>query len=454
MADLEREVRERVTTLAQRYKVPGVAAGVSLCGETFFACTGVTHVAHPLPVDPDTIFQIASCSKPFTATLVMQLVEEGALGLDDPVQKHLPDFHMPERRYDGAVTVRHLLSHRVGIDGDVLLVRPLQPSTPDGLLGAIARARQLVPPGGPRSYCNAGFSLAGRLVETLRGRTFAEVLRERITGPLAMSHSFTRADEAIVHRVAMRHRSSPGHEPTPLLDGGWRSGWESPPVDAPAGGILSSAADLLRWLEFWLGRCDAGVEAPLRPESRAAMCEDQLEPWNPISGQALGWEVRTDPSARVLNHGGLRPGYCSYTLFVPSLDLAAVVLTNATTGARVHVELTRWLVGELGGRAWVHPEPLPVQPRLTGYTGAFWGAFGTTHVREVDGELELTTVRHATDDGSWQPPPEPPVRIRLCSAVLGVATAPEVSRGALLDFDPDASPPAWLRFGGRISVRV
>ncbi|HUG37530.1 MAG TPA: hypothetical protein VML54_11300, partial [Candidatus Limnocylindrales bacterium] len=157
-------------------------------------------------------------------------------------------------------------------------------------------------------------------------------------------------------------------------------------------------------------------------------------------------------------HGGLTAGYCSFTLFAPALDLVAVVLTNSTSGALLHMELTRWLVGEVGGRPWRDPEPLVPQPDPARYAGDYWGAFGTTRVRAAsapDGpELELATERHPTDDGSWQPPPEPPLRARLYARDLAVATAPEPSRGVLVDFDADGEPPAWLRIGGRICVRI
>lgn len=454
MTDLERALGERVENLVERHKLPGIAVGVDVAGRSFSVCRGVTHVSHPLPIDPDTLFQIASNSKPFTATLVLQLVAEGLVDLDAPLRKYLPEFRMPERRHDDAVTVRQLLSHRVGIDGDVLFIRQPSPPTLDNLFDALARARPLVPPGGPWTYCNAAFSLAGRLVEVVRAQPYTDVLRERIFAPLGMTRSCTRADEAIFHRVAMRHLSLPGRAPIPLPGGGWQRGWELAPIDAPAGGILSSASDLLRWLRFWLGRPDEGATPVLDDAHRARALEEQGAAANAYYGQALGWASRNDPAARVLNHGGLTAGYCSYTLFAPSLDLAAVVLTNSTAGGIVHTELTRWLVGEVGGKPWVDPAPLVPQPALAPYTGAYWGAFGVTRVREVDGELELATERHSTDDGSWQPPPDPPVRLRLCAERLAIAVAPDASRGALLDFDPAETPPAWLRFGGRISVRI
>jgi len=459
MDDLPGALAARIEDLAERHHVPGVAAGIDLAGERVVACHGITHVSHPLPVDERTLFQIASNSKPFVATLVLGLVEEGRLGLDDPVRKHLPEFRMPESRYDDAVTVRHLLTHRVGWDGDHLFVRQPQPDTLDAIFEPMARARQLVPPGGHWTYSNAAFSVAGRLVEVLTGQPFALALRERLLSPLGMLRTFTKADEAIFHRVAMRHLSVPGREPIPLPGGGWQAGWELVPFDVPPGGLISCVEDLLIWLRFWLGRPESTPQAsPLGDALRRQALEPQLPPYNPRQGQAIGWEIRQDPAGPVLGHGGLTAGYCSYTLFAPELDLAAVVLTNSTTGYRVHTELTHWLVGELGGTPWSDVVPLDPQPALERYTGAYWGSFGTTHVRATEeGDLELETRRHPTEDGIWQPPAEPPLRARLHAPDGAVVTDPEASRGTLVSFDPDAGEgqsPAWLRAGGRISVRI
>jgi len=132
----------------------------------------------------------------------------------------------------------------------------------------------------------------------------------------------------------------------------------------------------------------------------------------------------------------------------------AVVLTNATSGGRVHTALARWLVGEIGGTPWQDPLPLEPQPLLGRYVGDFWHSFGTTRVRATeDGDLEFDTRRHSTEDGSWQPPPEAPVRARLVALDCAIVTSPGATFGALIDFDPDSATPAWLRIGGRIAVR-
>lgn len=457
MENLVPAMSERLGALAEQHGVPGVAAGFDWKGETALACHGVTHVEHPLAVDGGTLFQIASNSKPFVMTLVLALVEEGRLSLDDPVRTYLPEFRMPDPAYDDAVTVRHLLTHTVGWDGDHLFVRQPEPDTLDAIFEPMRHARQLVPPGAAFTYSNAAFSVAGRLVEVLREQSFEEALRAGILEPLGMSRTCLRADEAIFHRVAMRHLSIPDREPIPLPGGGWQSGWELVPFDRPAGGVISSVDDLLAWLRFWLGRPQAEAGAlPLGDAMRRGALEDQAPCYSPGLRQVLGWEVRDWPFGRVYGHGGLTAGYCSYTLFAPDLDLAAVVLTNSTSGAAVHRELLRWLVGEVGGAPWTPPEPLEPQPEdLARYVGDYWHSFGTTRVRVTeDGDLELDTARHPTDDGSWQPPPEEPVRARLLERDHAIVTTPGPTEGAVVNFDADAEPPAWLRTGGRIAVRV
>lgn len=457
MRDLPRALTERVASLAREFDVPGVAAGVDWKGESTIACHGVTHVDHPLPVDSGTLFQIASNSKPFVMTLLLALVEEGRLSLEDPVRRHLPEFRMPDPAYDDAVTVRHLLTHTVGWDGDHLFIRQPTPNTLDAIFEPMGGARQLAPPGGPLSYSNAAFSVAGRLVEVLMQQPFEHVLRTRILEPLGMRRTCTRADDAIFHRVAMRHLSIPGRAPIPLSGGGWQQGWELVPFDRPAGGVISCVDDLLAWLRFWLGRpVGAPGALPLGDTFRCKALAEQMPRYNEQNGQALGWEIRYDPAARVYCHGGVTVGYCSYTLFVPDLDLAAVVLTNSTSGGRLHRELTRWLVGEIGGTPWRALEPITPQPSdLTRYEGAYWHSFGITRVRATsEADLELDTTRHATDDGSWQPPPENAVRAKLVARDHAAITTPGATAGNLIDFDPDRTPASWLRTGGRLAVRI
>src|SRR5215469_16126401 len=109
---------ERIPDALVRHKVPGVALAITCDGQDFVRGFGVTNINHPLPVDEDTLFQIGSTTKTFTATAVMRLVEQGKLSLDLPVRNYLPDFSMQDPVVTAELTMRHLLTHVGGWDGD------------------------------------------------------------------------------------------------------------------------------------------------------------------------------------------------------------------------------------------------------------------------------------------------------------------------------------------------
>ena len=433
-------------------RTPGAAVGVWHAGQETLTARGVTNAEHRLDVDERTLFQIASNSKTFTATLVMQLVERGQVDLDRPVQDYLPRFRLPDAARSGDVLVRHLLTHRVGWDGDELFVRPPGERVLSDVYERMSNARQLVPPGSDWTYNNAGFSVAGHLVETLHEKPFDQVLRSELLEPLGMNHTFTRADQVVTHRVASPHLSSAKIAPVVLRGGGWQPGWEIEPHDTPAAGLVSCVDDLLRWLRFHLGELDSD-SAPLSRQTLRAMHAPAVERWNADSGHAIGWAIWYAGDTPIRNHGGLTAGYCTLTLFSPEHELAAVFLTNSTAGGRLHRNLSRFVVSQLTGAPTDPPEPLRKQPPLQEFAGVYRGSFGLRTVTALDRELELTTRAHSTEDGSWQPPADPPLRLRFYEPDLAVVVEPETHRGMLVDFGRSNGAVGWLRLGARIHTR-
>src|SRR5207302_9674287 len=118
LADRTRGLRERLATLIERHGVPGAAAGVLSRGEIVEAAAGVLNVDTAIEATPDSVFQLGSIGKVWTATVVMQLVDEGLLDLDAPIVDVLPEFRVADPDVSKRVTMRHLLSHSSGIDGD------------------------------------------------------------------------------------------------------------------------------------------------------------------------------------------------------------------------------------------------------------------------------------------------------------------------------------------------
>src|SRR5207245_10874628 len=146
--ELEALVREGMA----RHHVPGVAIGMLHAGEEDVAAYGVTNLEHPLPIDADTLFQIASITKTMTATVVMRLVERGALDLDAPVRRYLPEFRVRDEAAASQATLRHLVTPTTGWLGDCL---PGLGKGEDALaryVPATAGPEQPTPPGETRHY--------------------------------------------------------------------------------------------------------------------------------------------------------------------------------------------------------------------------------------------------------------------------------------------------------------
>src|SRR5262249_6928757 len=159
------------------------------------------------------------------------LAEDGLLSFDDPVAKYLPDLGARTGLDADAITIEHLLSHQAGFDGDHLMAQK------SGDLSELRNARRFFEPGAGYSYNNAAFSIAGALIEKVSGEPFDRFMRRQLFIPLGMHTACFRADDAIMHRVAMSH-ASVGGPPFVIRRLGWQPGWELQPIDWPPGGLI------------------------------------------------------------------------------------------------------------------------------------------------------------------------------------------------------------------------
>ena len=253
-----------VTAKMAEYRVPGVGLGLVKNGQVTVRGFGVTNVDDPQPVTADTVFTIASISKTVTATAVMKLIEQKRAELKAPIQKYLPEFRVQDEQTSREVSFWHLLTHTPGWEGQL--------SSEDRGAEALAHFAtmilrdlpQLAPAGAVWSYNNAGFSLAGRLIEIITGRNIHEALRELVFAPLGMTRSFTRFADAITHRVTLGHREQNGQtqviRPYQSTSG------------TTAGGVMTSISDLMRYAQFHLGDGTAGDGKPFLPERCCRRC--------------------------------------------------------------------------------------------------------------------------------------------------------------------------------------
>ena len=330
-----------LSDLATGHHVPGAQAGVLVLDEQGneldrrIFVTGVTSLRTGVEVTRDTLFQCGSITKVWTATLIMQLVEEGRLDLDTLVAEILPEFTLADPAATTAITVRHLLNHTSGIDGDIFRDTGDGDDCVERYVADLATAQSVTRPGGPANYCNAGFVVAGRIVEVLRDAVWDDVLGDRILRPLDLAHAaITRAKDAPLFRVAVGHSRRPDAdavEPTTT--------WMLPRSLGPAG-LLTASVDTL--LSFAAAHLRGGVGFKgtriLSRESTLAMQEQQvgLRGMSTVQeGWGLGWARERWAGHPAVGHDGGTIGQKARLRLFPDLGLVTAVLTNGTDGLRL-----------------------------------------------------------------------------------------------------------------------
>jgi CubicO group peptidase (beta-lactamase class C family) len=433
-----------------RLGVPGVALGVLEAGRTLTAGFGVDNVEHPRPVEPTTIFRIASISKTFTATAVMRLVEQGRLDLDAPLRRFVPDLRLADPVATERATLRHCLNHYGGWTGDVFDDYGRGDDALARYVAYMAEVPQLTPLGRVWSYNNAGFCLAGRAVELATGLTFERAIQELLLDPLGMARTFFFAEDVVVEPVAARHVA---------LDDGPRvvRPWLLPRAGHAMGGLLSCVDDLLRWARFHLGDGTAPDGARLLRRETLDHMHAALAPAGSLA-DAIGVAFQTTVVAGVptVGHGGSWLGQLSSFRLVESRDFAVVVLTNGHRGAELHGRATAAALAEHLGL--VPPPRQLIDPgadRLREHVGAYEAAIDDVALSLRDGALVLEQTRRM-DIMAARPesPHPPPVRLGFVAddRVVGLDPPSEGARGEFLRGADGQIE--WFRWGGRIHRRA
>jgi CubicO group peptidase (beta-lactamase class C family) len=357
---------ERLGSLAAEHQVPGAALGILRLHpdgegepvEQVELATGVLNLGTGAAATPDSLFQIGSITKVWTATMVMQLVEEGTLDLDAPILEVLPELRLSGPEVTEQVTMRHLLTHTSGIDGDVFSDTGRGDDSVERYVELLAKAAQNQPLGATHSYCNAGYVIAGRVVEKLTGLIWDEALRARLGLPLGLTRTFTLAEEAIVHRVAVGHL---GAEPTPTQT------WAPPRSVGPAGSIISTVGEVLAFARMHLrdGVADDGGRV-LGAASVAEMTRLQAEvPDTRTLGDSwgLGWIRFGWDGRRLFGHDGATIGQAASLRILPDEGLAVVVLANGGRTHNLFHDLFHEVFSELAGLSVPRPcVPPPTPP--------------------------------------------------------------------------------------------
>ncbi|HZC71968.1 MAG TPA: serine hydrolase domain-containing protein [Jatrophihabitans sp.] len=284
-----RDIGGLLTGVVQEIDAPGAALAIAAEGEVREFAAGIANIDTGVEMTPDTLFPIASITKVFTATLVMQLVDEGRVDLDRPVRDYLPDFRVADEAATRTVTIRQLLTHTSGIDGDKEDAFGRGDDALARYVADCATLGQTHPPGATFSYCNSGFNILGHLVAVLRNQTWDDAIGERVFEPLGMQHSGTLPEHVIWRRLAAGHQRGDDGRPELLPV------WEAERAHGPAGGVVSSARQLLDFAAAFMSSGNAGL---LSAASMRAMTSPQVTLPNPHDDethQGLGWALARYP---------------------------------------------------------------------------------------------------------------------------------------------------------------
>ncbi len=389
MSEMSNQNLQKVLdTLREKNKVVGASLSVLHTGQIQSVSSGILNLNTNVDVTNGSLFQIGSISKVFTTTLVMQLVDEGKIELDEPVIRYLPSFRLADMQAAKAITVRHLLCHISGMDGDYFPDDdPFNPSI-EKYVERCSLLPQLHPVGQYISYSNSAFTLAGRLIEVIENRPWSKVLESRILTPLEMTESVADPVEML------RFRGAIGHIPQANSKQKWQVTPQTylPLGLAPAGTVLSmSARDLLKFVIMHMKNgVNAKGEQILSAASVKAMQQSQfsLPPYpKGITDWGLGWFLTQRPGMKSFGHTGGTSGQFSYLSVFPNQDFAYVLLTNSNS-AQLYVELEKVLLDKYTDMEQ-EPEPVvqDIQVNHARYIGTYSNIAAEVNVTEKDGQL-------------------------------------------------------------------
>ncbi len=389
------DLSARLQELVRRHGVPGASVAVLAGGEVTAAAAGVLNTSTGARADPESIFQIGSITKAYTATVVMQLVDEGRLDLDGPLVEVLAELQLADDDVTKSVTMRHLLSHTSGIQGDHF------PDTGRGddcvarFVASCAELGQSHPLGATMSYCNTGYVIAGRVIEVLTGKSWDAALAERLFGPLGLSRTVTLPEEVLRHSGAVGHVGKPG-QPASVAPV-----WGLPRSCGPAGLICSTASEVLSFGRLHLegGRGPDGGQL-LSAASVAAMQEPQVavpDPYTLGSHWGLGWILFDWGGHRLFGHDGNTIGQSAFLRLLPEPQVGIALLTNGGNAQDLYRELFSGLFAELAGvelpaRPTPPPEPLEAQLDLEAHVGLYERLGLRIEIALEEGHLVMTTT--------------------------------------------------------------
>ncbi|GAA4368359.1 serine hydrolase domain-containing protein [Nocardioides caricicola] len=455
------DLEKLLVELIDKHQVPGAQLAV-LDGDTITeVAAGVLSIRTGCPVRTDALFLPGSIGKLYTATLVLMLADEGKVDLDRPVKTYLPDFEVRDVHARDTVTVRDLLRHSSGFDGDVFIDTGRGDDALPRYLDEIRDLPQIAEPGRIWSYSNSGYSILGRLVEVVGGTVFETALRERLLDPLGLQSSVVFAEEVIGHPNSVGHVPNPEDPDSLMVSPQWGLYRSCGPMGAS---LVASAGDVIRFAKLHL---DGGVAADgtrlLSAELVAAAQVPQIDLVDDtVLGESwgLGWILDHVGDVRVIGHDGNSLGQNAFMRIAPEERFGFCLQTNVESALTMYRELADWLFEQRLG-ATLRKDPEPLDSQVVADPSRYVGTYSREGVAlEVaaadDGSLVASFMITREELGDMPPMNDLPlVRVeRDDSFLLDLPIADAALLAVFFNPVDESAAPTYLHFGGRAHKRV
>ncbi len=339
------------------------------------------------PATPDTLYRIASITKLFTSTAILQLRDDGKLRLDDPLVQHLPWFRI-ERAHAEApeTTIRHLLTHTAGLPREAGFSYWTEGAFPTAqqIRERLAAQHAALPTETEWKYSNLGLTLAGEVVAAVSGQAYPEYVADHILEPLGMLRTWVTTPPADHPELATgysRRLPAGGRTAAPLTDGRGIT---------PAANMTTCVSDLARFAMLQFRDGPAGGAQILRGSTLREMQRVHwLEPdWE--AGWGLGFRIMRTRGKTYVGHGGSLRGYRTIVHLCPADRIGVIVLTNADDGNPLPFaeKAFQWVAPAIL-KAVAPPAPVSPPAGWERYAGRYRSPWGDVQVLVVDGRLAM-----------------------------------------------------------------
>lgn len=404
------ELQKRLEAALEKHKGVGASASIYHEGRQIAAAAGLANNVSGVEMTRDTVAHIGSITKIFNTSLLMQLVDEGRVSLDDPVTRHLPELKLGDPQALAAINLRMLVNHSSGIDGELVAEQGHDQETIAAAIPRFASMGQIHPPGRDCSYCNTATVIAGYLCQKLTGKSWYDLVKERIFKPLQLEHAAALPEDALLHRASV------GHFANKETGKNVRTSFAFLPLSfAPAGATLMlSATDLVTFARAHINDGVGPNGARVLSEESARLMRAQTTRYQGPGfslGFGLGWMLYDDQS---FGHGGGGPGILSWLIAHAEKDFCMAVLTNVEHGMSIIQEVLAPYVEPLGLKTYgsdlktlaKRPEVRVEDPAKV--LGQFESCMMVTEVMEHEGGFAMRSkAKQAVYDSSdmdWLPP--------------------------------------------------